>query len=80
MSLLLRPVGLSPGEASKITTMAAVAVCQAVEALSGRQAQIKWVNDIYMGGKKVSGILTEASVGLEDGLLDYGVLGIGMNA
>ena len=80
MSLLLRPVGLSPGEASKITTMAAVAVCQAVEALSGRQAQIKWVNDIYIGGKKVSGILTEASVGLEDGLLDYGVLGIGMNA
>ena len=79
MSILLRPEGLSPGEASKITTMAAVAVCQAIEALSGRQAQIKWVNDIYMDGKKVSGILTEASVGLEDGLLDYGILGIGMN-
>ena len=79
MSILLRPEGLSPGEASKITTMAAVAVCQAIEALPGRQAQIKWVNDIYMDGKKVSGILTEASVGLEDGLLDYGILGIGMN-
>lgn len=80
MSILLRPEGLSPGEASKITTTAAVAVCQAIEALSGRKAQIKWVNDIYMEGKKVSGILTEASVGLEDGLLDYGILGIGVNA
>lgn len=45
----------------------------------GKKAQIKWVNDIYIEGKKVSGILTEASFGLEDGLLEYAVLGIGIN-
>lgn len=57
-----------------------VAVCEAIEAVSGRPAQIKWVNDVYMEGKKVSGILTEASLSLESGSLDYAVLGIGLNA
>ena len=80
MSILLRPLRYPPKEAVKITTMAAVAVCRAIEEVSGRQAQIKWVNDIFVDGKKVSGILTEASVGLEEGVLDYGVLGIGLNA
>lgn len=41
--------------------------------------QIKWVNDIYMRGKKVSGILTEASTSIEDGSLEYAVPGIGIN-
>lgn len=80
MSILLRPAGLSAGQAVKLTTMAAVAACEAIEEVSKKQAQIKWVNDIYMDGKKVSGILTEASLGLEDGSLDYVVLGIGINA
>ena len=59
--------------------MAAVAACHAIESLSDKKPVIKWVNDIYMDGKKVSGILTEASVGLEDGFLDYVILGIGIN-
>ncbi len=44
-----------------------------------KKALIKWVNDIYIEGRKVSGILTEASFGLENGLLEYAVLGIGIN-
>ena len=80
MSLLLRPKGYSPGQAVKFTTMAAVAACEAIEKVSGRQAWIKWVNDIYMDGKKVSGILTEASFSLENNALDYIVVGIGINA
>lgn len=79
MSLLLRPVGITPGQAIKITTMAAVAACEAIEEVSGKQTGIKWVNDIYMDGRKVSGILTEASFDMENGSLDYVVLGIGMN-
>lgn len=79
MSLLLRPRYYSSQQAVKLTTMAAVAACEAIEAVSGEKAQIKWVNDIYAAGKKVSGILTEASFGLEDGLLEYAVLGIGFN-
>lgn len=80
LSLLLRPVGATPGQAIKVTTMAAVAACEAIEEVSGKEAQIKWVNDIFMDGKKVSGILTEASFGLENDRLEYVVMGIGINA
>lgn len=79
MSLLLRPEGITPGQATKITTMAAVAVCEAVEEVSGKEAWIKWVNDIYLEQKKVSGILTEASISMESGSVQYVILGIGMN-
>ena len=79
MSILLRPAGLTADQAVKYTTVAAVAVAEAAEAVSGRDASIKWVNDIYAGGRKVSGILTEASFNPEDGTLDYAVVGIGIN-
>ncbi|MDE6015744.1 MAG: biotin--[acetyl-CoA-carboxylase] ligase [Acetatifactor sp.] len=79
MSLLLRPENCSSKQAVRITTMAAVAVCEAIEAVSGERAQIKWVNDIYVRDRKVCGILTEGSFGLESGLLEYAVLGIGIN-
>ena len=79
MSLLLRPQALEPTQAVRITTMAAVAACRAIEEASGKEAQIKWVNDILLSGKKVCGILTEASVSLENGRLDYAILGIGFN-
>lgn len=78
VSLLLRP-DLAAGDALQITTTAAVAVCRAVEAVSGRQAQIKWVNDVLLDGKKICGILTEASFGMESGRVDYAVLGTGIN-
>lgn len=79
LSLLLRPKNCSPDQAVRFTTMAAVAACEAAEEISGERAEIKWVNDIYMRGKKVSGILTEASFSLETGCLDYAVLGVGFN-
>lgn len=79
MSLVLRPSHCSLKQATKLTTMAAVAVCEAIEMLSNEKAQIKWVNDVYVKGKKVCGILTEASLGLEDNFLDYAIIGIGVN-
>lgn len=79
LSMLLRPFHYSAGQAVRITTIAAVAMCEAIEEISGEKAQIKWVNDIYVRGKKVCGILTEASFGLESGLLEYAVLGVGLN-
>lgn len=79
MSMLLRPEGMTPEQAVKITTMAAVAVCEAVEEVSGKEAWIKWVNDIYLDQKKVSGILTEASLSMESGSVQYVILGIGLN-
>ena len=79
LSLLLRP-RLPASQATGITACAAVAVAETLEELSGRSAQIKWVNDLMMDGKKVCGILTEASLDCESGQLSYAVVGIGVNA
>lgn len=78
MSVLLRP-RLDAESSLMITTCAAAAAAAAIEAVTSRAASIKWVNDVFLGDKKVCGILTEASVGLESGGLEYAVLGIGIN-
>ncbi len=78
LSLLLRPK-LPAEEAVAITGIAAVAVARAIADVGGGSAGIKWVNDIYLRGKKVCGILTEAAMGMESGGLDYAILGIGVN-
>ncbi len=80
MSVLLRPRGVPIAQSTRITTLAAVAVCQTVEELSGRKTEIKWVNDVLIDGKKICGILTEASMGVELGEIDRAVLGVGVNA
>jgi BirA family biotin operon repressor/biotin-[acetyl-CoA-carboxylase] ligase len=77
-SIILRPK-LSLEDSLLITTAAAVAVAKAIERNSGKEAKIKWVNDIFVEGKKVCGILTEASLNFENGSLEYAVVGIGIN-
>lgn len=77
-SVIVRPQ-LSIDKSSLIISCTAVAVAEAIERLSGLECGIKWVNDIYCGGKKLCGILTEASVGVEQGGLDFAVIGIGVN-
>ncbi len=62
-----------------ITTAASVAVCKAIEKVTGLSCRIKWVNDIYMKDKKICGILTEAVTDFESGHIDHIVLGIGIN-
>jgi BirA family biotin operon repressor/biotin-[acetyl-CoA-carboxylase] ligase len=78
LSLLLRPK-LPAAEAVAITGIAAVAVARALGDLGVGGAGIKWVNDIFLEGRKVCGILTEATLDMESGGLDYAVLGIGVN-
>lgn len=78
LSILLRP-RMKADEALFITTAAAVAVAQTVEEVSGRHAGIKWVNDVFIDGRKICGILTEASFDMESGGLEYAVCGIGVN-
>lgn len=62
-----------------LTTAAAVAVYRAVKELFGKELSIKWMNDLYDGGKKVGGILTEAISDFETGTLEFVVVGIGLN-
>jgi len=80
MSILLRPVGLTENQVLHFTTMAAAAVSEAIEDVSGKKAEIKWVNDVFIDGKKVCGILSEASYGINTAKLEYVIVGIGINA
>ncbi len=78
MSIILRP-SISAMQSLKITIIGALATLEAIEETSGASCGIKWVNDIFIGDKKVCGILTEAALSFESGSLDYAVLGIGVN-
>ncbi len=78
MSFVLRP-NLTSDDAVLITTAASVAVARAIEQVTGIRAGIKWVNDIYVNGKKVCGILTEALTDFESGGIEAIILGIGIN-
>jgi BirA family biotin operon repressor/biotin-[acetyl-CoA-carboxylase] ligase len=77
MSLLFRPHFLAPCQAQRLTMICSLAVVEAIEALTGLGAAIKWPNDIVVQGKKTGGILTE--LGATGNSLDYAVVGLGLN-
>ena len=76
LSTLLRPVGET--DPARITCCAAVAAARAIESLCDAQVEIKWVNDLYLNGRKLAGILAEGVIA-PDGTLSAVVLGIGIN-
>lgn len=78
MSVIIRPV-FDISLAPMITSAAAVAAAEAVEKLCGADICIKWVNDLYLNGRKICGILTEAALNPNLRKLDYAVIGIGIN-
>lgn len=78
MSLLLNPE--KPfAELPQYTVLMAVAVAEAIDALTPRKTAIKWVNDIYIEGKKVAGILSEAVSDVESGSISSVIIGMGIN-
>lgn len=60
LSILWRPE-FPPEKASRLSCAGALAACAAIEEVCGVSPDIKWPNDLLLGGKKISGILTEAS-------------------
>ena len=78
MSILLR-LDLPFSQSVLITTAASVAVCRAIETVCGISCGIKWVNDVYIHGQKIAGILTEAITDVESGGIDSMIVGIGVN-
>jgi BirA family biotin operon repressor/biotin-[acetyl-CoA-carboxylase] ligase len=79
MSIVLCPRQLQLDVPTLITASVAVSVCEAIEEMSDTNPQIKWVNDIFIGGKKVCGISTEAAMDFESGTMQWIVVGIGIN-
>lgn len=78
ITYVLRP-SLPADRAVNITSLAAVAVARAIETLCDADVKIKWVNDLYINDRKTCGILCEASLDFESGMLEYVALGIGVN-
>ena len=76
LAVILRP-NCAPTELMHLTCAVGVAMVNAVEKVCGIRPQVKWINDLVIGSKKLGGILTEMS--LANGLVDYAVVGIGIN-
>lgn len=78
LSMILRP-GCPAGELMHLTCAAGLAACDAVANATGYRPGIKWINDLIAKEKKLGGILVEMSVDPKTGLVDYAVIGIGIN-
>ena len=76
LALPMKEGGIS--QIQTVTCAAAVAVCRAIESLSDKKPLIKWVNDIYIGGRKVAGILAEL-ICAEGYSASAVIIGIGVN-
>ena len=77
-SLVTRP-NLPLQNAVTATTAAAVCVCKAIETLTDKKPEIKWVNDVFVDGGKICGILTEAITNFEENIVESVIVGIGIN-
>lgn len=75
-SIILRP-NLAPEDLPKITLMAGLAVCRAIERVTSLSLLIKWPNDILLGGRKLGGILAETADSPTQRIAV--VLGVGLN-
>jgi len=75
-SVVLRP-RLELSEASKMTLLVAVAVCEALRGIADIDVKIKWPNDLMIGDKKIAGILTELNAEIDRVL--FMVVGFGVN-
>ncbi len=64
--------------AGALTAHTAIALSLTLDSLLGTETKIKWVNDIYLSGKKLAGILVEA-VTSTDGKITHFVVGMGIN-
>lgn len=76
MSVVTRPElrGAAP---SLVPIAVAAALASAIAESAGADARVRWPNDVTVGGKKVAGVIIDASV--ESGLLEYAVVGVGIN-
>lgn len=78
MSLHLKP-NCHYQNVKPYTIMVASSLVKAISRLTGIECDIKWVNDIYLNGKKIAGILTEAITSVETGLVTDVIIGVGIN-
>jgi BirA family transcriptional regulator, biotin operon repressor / biotin---[acetyl-CoA-carboxylase] ligase len=80
VSVIVRPEAGTLNETNPVSLLtlgSGVAIAEAVRAVTGLPAQIKWPNDVLVGGRKLAGILAESAV--QGGALQFIVIGFGVN-
>ena len=75
-SLIIHPK-FDVSNSTLIPILSAVALSKSIKSILGVETEVKWPNDITMNGKKVAGILVDASFQANN--IDYLILGIGIN-
>ena len=78
LSYLMKP-DTAPADTAELTAWTASAMARAVEAACGTSPGIKWVNDLYMNGRKICGILTEMTMNKDATGIGSIIIGIGIN-
>ena len=77
LSIMLRPQGVDAREQFLVSEAVAIATAETVRELTGLPAEVKWPNDIYIGDRKIAGILIECA--LEGQRISRAIAGIGLN-
>ena len=75
-SLIIHPK-FDVSSSTLIPILSAVALSKSIKLVLGLETEVKWPNDITMNGKKVAGVLVDAS--FQTNSIDYLILGIGIN-
>ncbi len=76
-SLLIHPQDIPANRQFHITEVVSVALCQTLESYIYNKVEIKWPNDIYVGDRKICGILIENR--LQGSVIKDSIIGIGLN-
>lgn len=76
-SMMLCPRAIRPADAFLLSMLTALSIADSVSSAIGAEARVKWPNDIYVGDRKIAGILIENS--FSGALYERAVLGIGLN-
>ena len=76
-SMLIHPEGIPANEQFRITEVVSVALCETLEPYIKKKVEIKWPNDVYVGDRKICGILIENR--LQGSAIKDSIIGIGLN-
>ncbi|WP_024866859.1 biotin--[acetyl-CoA-carboxylase] ligase [Butyrivibrio sp. FCS014] len=79
MSIVLKPEALFSTDSKELISFTGDAVISAIRELTGIEPYVDGINDLYVDGKKVCGILLESGSEFDSGTLQWIVAGIGIN-
>ncbi|MCR5557755.1 MAG: biotin--[acetyl-CoA-carboxylase] ligase [Butyrivibrio sp.] len=79
LSIVLRPENLPYTDSNRLTDLVGKAVSGSIQELTGITSYVEGINDLYVDGKKICGILLESGSEFDSGTLQWVVAGIGIN-